>query len=929
MSSGRSTDDLRARLQSLRASRQSSLQRQEPVREWGDTFQLDELEELQSMLEQDAGGYASSNAEEYDAALSSGLPTPDSPEVWRDTRPASHSYVDEPHDNQPIERQLSYRQPGLNPAVEETYEAAFRLIQLAAEAERSGHPLQAIQLYTDAGDVLIKVGKNEQDPLLKQGIREKANEIMKRAEELDQWYYSVQESARKAALPPQLQIQRTQVPRVQEAWQGRKPTLTQAPEFTHMRYTAVSTKDPVKFSDDGFQLRVEEAGKKIRVFITITMYNEEGSELQGTLTGIARNLEFMVEQWGDRAWESIAVAVVSDGRTKASSSCLDFLTGLGAFDEEIMTVTSIGVDVQLHLFEATVQLVRDDNFESFYPPIQLIYALKEHNAGKLNSHLWFFNAFSEQVLPTYTVLVDVGTIPGPTSIFKLIRSMDRNAQIGGVAGEIAVDHPNYFNPVIAAQHFEYKISNIMDKSLESALGFISVLPGAFSAYRYEAIRAEKGVGPLPEYFKSLTTSTQALGPFKGNMYLAEDRILCFELLARRGRNWTMHYVKDAIARTDVPETLVDLIKQRRRWLNGSFFAGLFAISNFSRVWKESGHTLSRKIVLTLQFIYLSVQNVLSWFLLSNLFLTFYYVLTLTLYSKYPALLAIILGIYLSIVGGIVVFALGNRPEKRTAGFYSFSYVFMGLVMLVVSVISIYGLVADASVTDPRDNLATCSVSNFELVGGVVTAMGLIFASAFIHGEFSVLLSTLHNLHDLSWGTKGLETAGHGAAKVAQGNGNLKEIVAQQKQIAAEKQRVTKEKEDVDNSFRAFRSSLLLFWLVTNAVWMYCMTYFVSSSCYLKFISYVVAVFNIVRFLGSAVFLCFRIARRLGTCGISRSGSVGRNYQTRLPDEWQAHYKRTSNATTEITTNGTAQQTYIGLNISDLNSPAATNYSNME
>lgn len=186
-----------------------------------------------------------------------------------------------------------------------------------------------------------------------------------------------------------------------------------------------------------------------------------------------------------------------------------------------------------------------------------------------------------------------------------------------------------------------------------------------------------------------------------------------------------------------------------------------------------------------------------------------------------------------------------------------------------------------------------------------------------------------NLHDLSWGTKGLETAGHGAAKVAQGNGNLKEIVAQQKRIEAEKQRAAQEKEDVDNSFRAFRSSLLLFWLVTNAVWMYCMTYFVSSSCYLKFISYVVAVFNVVRFFGSAVFLCFRIARRLGTCGASRSGKSGRNYQAHLPAEWQAHYKRSSNATTETTTTGNGQQTYVGLNISDLSSPAATNYRNME
>ena len=45
------------------------------------------------------------------------------------------------------------------------------------------------------------------------------------------------------------------------------------------------------------------------------------------------------------------------------------------------------------------------------------------------------------------------------------------------------------------------------------------------------------------YFKSLTTSARELGAFQGNMYLAEDRILCFELIARKGEAWTMHYVK--------------------------------------------------------------------------------------------------------------------------------------------------------------------------------------------------------------------------------------------------------------------------------------------------------------------------------------------------------------------------------------------------
>jgi cellulose synthase/poly-beta-1,6-N-acetylglucosamine synthase-like glycosyltransferase len=41
--------------------------------------------------------------------------------------------------------------------------------------------------------------------------------------------------------------------------------------------------------------------------------------------------------------------------------------------------------------------------------------------------------------------------------------------------------------------------------------------------------------------------------FTKNMFLAEDRILCFELVAKAGDKWHLSYVKPAKGETDVPE----------------------------------------------------------------------------------------------------------------------------------------------------------------------------------------------------------------------------------------------------------------------------------------------------------------------------------------------------------------------------------------
>src|SRR5690606_928330 len=101
------------------------------------------------------------------------------------------------------------------------------------------------------------------------------------------------------------------------------------------------------------------------------------------------------------------------------------------------------------------------------PPIQILFCLKEKNAKKLNSHRWFFNAFGPLLNPNVCVLLDVGTRPGSNSIYHLWKAFDVNSKVGGACGEICAmtgrGCANLLNPIVAAQNFEYKMSNILDK----------------------------------------------------------------------------------------------------------------------------------------------------------------------------------------------------------------------------------------------------------------------------------------------------------------------------------------------------------------------------------------------------------------------------------------------------------------------------------
>ena len=406
-------------------------------------------------------------------------------------------------------------------------------------------------------------------------------------------------------------------------------------EFTHMRYSA-ATCDPADFYEERFTLRQRLFAKPrvTELFIVVTMYNEDEFLFTRTMMGVFKNIEHMCSRtnsktWGKEAWKKIVVCVVSDGRAKINPRTRAVLAGLGVYQDGIAKQQVNGKDVTAHIYEYTTQVGLDMKGKMVHlkprgaTPVQMLFCLKEKNQKKINSHRWFFQAFGRVLNPNICVLIDAGTKPGKDSIYHLWKAFDIEPFCGGACGEIKAmlsSGRKLINPLIATQNFEYKMSNILDKPLESAFGFISVLPGAFSAYRYLALQNDKsGQGPLEKYFAGEKLHGANAGIFTANMYLAEDRILCFELVAKRNCRWILQYVKSSTGETDVPDAMVEFILQRRRWLNGSFFAAVYALAHFYQIYR-SDHSATRKFMFLIEFTYQSFNMLFAWFAIVSIHL---------------------------------------------------------------------------------------------------------------------------------------------------------------------------------------------------------------------------------------------------------------------------------------------------------------------
>ena len=360
------------------------------------------------------------------------------------------------------------------------------------------------------------------------------------------------------------------------------------------------------------------------------------------------------------------------------------------------------------------------------------------------------------IQPSHVMLIDVGTKPLTGSLFYLYEALVCDPQLAGCCGEIKPMDYDLWKSVVPAQVVEYKFSHMLDKALESVIGYITVLPGAFSAYRWEALQGS----PLwDDYFKSIC-HPELMNAFQSNIYLAEDRVLSLSLVGKKGNNYILRYVKSIVAETDVPESLAELISHRRRWINGSWFALIDVLKRF-RIVYGSNHSWIRKFFITLEMVYFLIYVVYSWFMVGIYCLAIIITLRNDVAngkSKSSWIENILITFYVSVIITIFITSMGVKP-KKVENIFRFFCAILGVFQfyIILLIAELYYTTAQNFQLNILIILGIASIFLFiVLLNGEVWTIfkGIFHYIFFIPTYMNIfIIYSICNIHDCTWGNR--------------------------------------------------------------------------------------------------------------------------------------------------------------------------------
>jgi peptidoglycan-N-acetylglucosamine deacetylase len=219
-----------------------------------------------------------------------------------------------------------------------------------------------------------------------------------------------------------------------------------------------------------------------------------------------------------------------------------------AYNEEAVIVDTIRSALASNYPQLEILVVNDGSLDRTAELVQQNFGrdrrvrlLLQSNHGKPSA----LNHGLAEASGEIVVSIDADTIVDPDAIPRLVRHF-ADPSVGAVAGNVKVMNRNRW--LTRWQALEYITSQNLEKRAFDLLNCIPVVPGAVGAWRTGLLRSSGG--------------------FSGDT-VAEDTDLTLTI---RRNGWKILYDEDAIGRTEVPETIEALIRQRFRWTFGTLQA---------------------------------------------------------------------------------------------------------------------------------------------------------------------------------------------------------------------------------------------------------------------------------------------------------------------------------------------------------------------
>lgn len=129
------------------------------------------------------------------------------------------------------------------------------------------------------------------------------------------------------------------------------------------------------------------------------------------------------------------------------------------------------------------------------------------------------------------------------------------------------------------QDIEYIHGQLFERTVESACGAVTCLPGALTIFRFSALRKVAKF-----YFADKESQCEDLFDYS-KMHLGEDRFLTHLLMISSTESYQIQMNTGAFCKTEACQTVKSLIKQRRRWFLG-FITNESIMLTDIRLWRR-------------------------------------------------------------------------------------------------------------------------------------------------------------------------------------------------------------------------------------------------------------------------------------------------------------------------------------------------------